>query len=390
VDVTDRVNLEEQLRQSQKLEAIGRLAGGVAHDFNNLLTVVTGYAEILQNRLHADDPVSVEVEHIRKAGERAVSLTRQLLAFSRRQMLQPKVLDLNEVVSEMGNLLRRLIGEDIDLITVLEPKLGRVRADPGQIEQVIVNLSVNARDAMPRGGRLLIETSNVELDEAYARGRVDLVAGRHVVISVSDTGSGMDEATASQVFEPFFTTKRNGEGTGLGLSTVYGIVKQSGGDIWVYSEPDQGTTFKIYLPRLDDLEETGGRDRRPTGPVGGSETVLLVEDEGEVRSLARKILEMNGYTVLEAENGDQALALAQRQERPIDLLVTDVVMPGINGRKLAERLTSLRGNIKVLLLSGYTDDALVREGMLDEALPFLEKPFTTLSLIRKVREVLDA
>jgi two-component system cell cycle sensor histidine kinase/response regulator CckA len=389
VDVTDRQQLEEQLRQSQKLEAVGQLAGGVAHDFNNLLTVITGYSDLTLRRLDNKSPFRSSLEEIKKAGERAASLTRQLLAFSRKQVLQPKVLKLNAIVADIDKMLRRLIGEDIDALTLLEPSLGQVKADPGQIEQVILNLAVNARDAMPQGGKLTIETANVYLDDQYARGHTTIQPGRYVMLSVSDTGCGIDAETQARMFEPFFTTKEQGKGTGLGLSTVYGIVKQSGGHLWVYSEMGKGTTFKIYLPRVDEvIESDEARDTLAELPQG-KETVLLTEDEEQVRQMIRMILEMSGYCVLEASDGEEALAIYKQHEGQIDLVMTDVVMPQMSGRELAQSLEVLHPGIKVLYMSGYTDDAIVRHGLLDQEIAFLQKPFTPDALIRKVREVLD-
>ncbi|MDT4967210.1 MAG: hypothetical protein QOJ64_1947, partial [Acidobacteriota bacterium] len=389
-DVTERRSLEEQLRQSQKLEAVGQLAGGVAHDFNNLLTVITGYSDLSLRRLDNGNPLRASLEEIRKAGERAASLTRQLLAFSRKQVLQPKVLQLNAIVADVDAMLRRLIGEDIDPITLLDPALGQVKADPGQIEQVILNLAVNARDAMPQGGKLTIETANVQLDNQYSRSHTAIQPGNYVMLAVTDTGCGMDAETESRVFEPFFTTKEHGKGTGLGLSTVYGIVKQSGGNIWVYSEVGKGTTFKIYLPRTDDVLDMNTANDAPNELAQGRETVLLTEDEEQVRQMARMILEMSGYHVLEASNGDEALAIYREHGAQIDLIVTDVVMPHMSGTELAHNLELLHPGIKVLYMSGYTDEAIVRHGLLDRDMSFLQKPFTPAVLTRKVREMLDA
>ncbi len=387
-DLTERKRLEEQFRQAQKMEAVGRLAGGVAHDFNNLLTVINGYSDITIGRLPAEDPLRSHVEEVRKAGERAAGLTRQLLAFSRKQVLQPEVIDLNEVVRETEKMLRRLIGEDIVLRVALGPGLGSVEADPGQVEQVLMNLAVNARDAMPRGGKLTIGTENVHLDEGYAARHVSVAPGRYVMLAVSDTGAGMDEETRARIFEPFFTTKGKGKGTGLGLSTVYGIVKQSGGHIWVYSEAGRGTTFKIYLPRVD----AGAREHRPAAEsaegLTGTETILLAEDDELVRSMTRIILSDYGYRVLAAENGAAAISIFESTEEPIHLLLTDVVMPGISGRELADRLTRLRPETKVLYMSGYTDDAIVHHGVLEEGVNFLQKPFTPDALVCRVRDVL--
>jgi PAS domain S-box-containing protein len=386
----EKESLREQLRQSQKMEAIGKLAGGVAHDFNNLLTVIHGYSELMLNSLDQGSQFRQDVQEIMHASERASSLTRQLLAFSRKQVLQPKILDLNVHVSNMDKMLRRMIGEDIELVTLLTKDLGRVKADPGQIEQAILNLAVNAKDAMPNGGKLTIETANVKWDEDYARSRIGVTPGDYVMLSMSDTGVGMSPETREQIFEPFFTTKEKGKGTGLGLSTVYGIVQQSGGNIWVYSEPGLGTTFKIYLPRIEEGTESLRLAAVPTKPVQGSETVLLVEDEEMVRKLAYTVLQRNGYKVLEASNGDEALDVVQgRNGNPIHLVVTDVVMPGMSGRQLADRLVSLQPELKVLYMSGYTDDAIVHHGVLDPGIAYIPKPFTPETLASKVREILD-
>jgi len=389
VDITERRQLEQQLRQAQKMEAIGKLAGGVAHDFNNLVTIITGYSDMLLSRIGPEDPMRRELEQIKKAGDRAHSLTRQLLAFSRRQMLQPKVLDLNAVVTNLEPMLQRLIGENIELVIELKPGLGQVKADPGQIEQVIMNLAINSRDAMSQGGKLLLETDNAELDEAYARRHLPMQPGSYVRLAVSDTGCGMDAATQSRIFEPFFTTKEQGKGTGLGLSTVYGIVKQSGGYIWVYSERGQGTTFKIYLPRVVDPADSVPPVTHWSALPQGMETVLLVEDEPEVRWLVRDMLRHLGYTVLEARHGIEAQVLSIHHAGPIHLLITDVVMPQMSGREIAEQLTSEHPETKVLYMSGYTDDAVVRHGVLAAHMAFLQKPFTPEALARKVREVLD-
>ncbi len=391
LDITDRRQLEEQLRQSQKMEAVGRLAGGIAHDFNNLLMVIQGYADLLAERLPEDDPLRRNAEQIQTASQRATSLTRQLLAFSRKQMLAPKVISMQSILSDMEKILRRLIGEDIQLETSSAPDVGLIKADRSQIEQVILNLAVNARDAMPQGGRLTIESVNVELDASYARPPVVLAPGKYVMLAVTDNGCGMDAETQTHIFEPFFTTKEKGKGTGLGLATVYGIVKQSGGYVWVYSEPGRGTSFKIYLPRVED-DEKHGRDRRADlqAAQGGTETILLVEDERGVRELAREYLEMSGYTVIEAEDGHTALELAAMHAGTIHLLMTDVVMPGISGRELADRVRVIRPKINVLYMSGYTDQAVVHHGILDMDAVLLQKPFTLATLSSKLREILNA
>jgi signal transduction histidine kinase len=385
----EREALQEQLRQSQKMEAIGRLAGGIAHDFNNLLTVIKGYSQLSLVETKEDDPLKENLEEIKKAAEKAADLTRQLLAFSRRQILEMKVLDLNTILGDLDKMLHRLIGEDIELVTLLPDALGRVKTDPGWVEQIIMNLAVNARDAMPKGGKLTIETANVELDEAYARGHIAVKPGRYVMLSVSDTGVGMTAEIRQQVFEPFFTTKERGKGTGLGLSTVYGIVKQSGGNIWVYSEPGQGTTFKIYLPRVDEpLEELKERVVKEE-LLQGKETVLVVEDEEAVRQLAVRILKRQGYTVLDTPDGEGALVICEKQKEPVHLILTDVIMPGMSGRQLAERCRRIRQDFKVLYMSGYTDNAIVHHGVLEEGMNYIQKPFTVEDLARKVREVLD-
>lgn len=396
-DITERKQAEEalhrseeQLRQSQKMEAVGKLAGGVAHDFNNLLTAITGHSEMCLRRLAKEDPLYRRVEQIKKAGDRAAALTGQLLAFSRKQILQPEVIDLNHVVIELNKMLRRLIGEDIDLLMGLGPDLGKVKADPNQLGQVLMNLSVNARDAMPKGGKLTIETSNVHLSEEFASHHMAVPAGQYVMLAVSDTGCGMDSETQARIFEPFFTTKEIGKGTGLGLSTVYGIVQQSGGSVWVYSEIGRGTTFKIYLPCVaGSVAEDQSASSSPE-LSRGTETVLLVEDEEMVRDMATEILREGGYFVLEARHGNEAMALSKQYEGQIHLMLSDVVMPQMSGRELAERLTPLRSNMKVLYMSGYTDDAIVHHGVLEEGTAFIGKPFSPDALTRKVREVLDA
>jgi len=381
---------QDQLAQAGKMEAIGHLAGGVAHDFNNLLMVIMGRTEMLMKDLGEADPRHSTARIIEQTALRAADLTRQLLAFSRKQVLNPVVLDLNAVVSKMGEMLRRLIGEDIALVTGLGSSLGHVRADPGQIEQIIMNLAVNARDAMPEGGRLTLETANIDLDAVYARKHVGARPGAHVMLALSDTGTGMDAQTQARIFEPFFTTKGPRKGTGLGLAMVYGIVKQSGGNIWVYSEPGQGTTFKIYLPRIEDPADAGQGGVALAEPAHGMETILLVEDEDAVRDLASDILAGCGYTVLEARHGAEALRISAAHAGKIDLMLTDVVMPEMNGRELAERLAAQRPETKVLYMSGYTDHAVVHHGVLAPQTEFLQKPFTEAVLARKLREILDA
>jgi PAS domain S-box-containing protein len=393
-DVTERRALEQQLRQSQKMEAIGRLAGGIAHDFNNLLMVISGYSEFLLERLGPDPALRGPAKEISTAAERATSLTRQLLAFSRKQMLAPKVLDLNAVVTENLKMLTRLIGEDIDLVMIPGADLGAVKADPGQIEQVILNLAVNARDAMPHGGRLTIETSNVTLDEAYARVHSPVQPGDYTMLAITDTGVGMDSDTQSHIFEPFFTTK-GPKGTGLGLSTVYGIVKQSGGYIWVYSEPHKGTSFKIYMPHVtvDEaaaVEQPAAAAAKAAEPAETPrETILVVEDEVNLRRLTRQFLENQGYTVVEAADGAAAVQICVAHQGTIHLMLTDVIMPGMNGRELAQRVSEIRPNMKVLYMSGYTENAIGHNGTLDAGITLLQKPFTLHALKAKVREVLD-
>ena len=388
-DVTERLGLEQQLRQAQKMEAVGRLAGGIAHDFNNILTAITGHADLLLEDLGHHDPRRADVDEIRRSAERAAGLTRQLLAFSRQQVLQPKVVDLNALVLDMDKLLRRLIGEDVELATVLDPTLGRVTADPGQLEQVIVNLAVNARDAMPQGGKLTLETRNIDLDSSYTLEHSLVKPGPYVQLTVSDSGIGMDEETQAHAFEPFFTTKPRGQGTGLGLAMVYGTVKQSGGFIWVYSEPGRGATFKIYLPRVDAVHAPAPVAEAAV-VLDGSETVLVAEDEDAVRQIIERALQARGYRVMVARNGSEALALAGRHAGQIDLLVTDVVMPDMNGRVLSQRLMDVRPAIKTLYLSGYTDDAILHHGVLQEGVAFLQKPFSLGALARKVRDVIEA
>ena len=388
-DITERRVLENQFRQAQKMEAVGRLAGGVAHDFNNLLMVISGYTEVLLEHTRKSNPLYPKIEAIHQATDRATTLTRQLLAFSRKQLLELKVVDLNIIVEDMERLLRPLIGENIELQTQLAPDLGRTRADAGQIEQVIMNLVVNSKDAMPNGGKITIQSANARLNNEDVRREYSYIQpGLYVVLSVTDTGDGMDKETQLRIFEPFFTTKEKGKGTGLGLSTVYGIIKQSGGYVLVESEPRQGTTFRIYLPRVEDALEPVGAVGASSSQSGGSETVLLVEDEESVRQLVRETLESKGYKVLEADNGEAALQIVAGYSGNIDILITDVVMPGMSGRELSARLCASCPQTKVLYLSGYTEDAIVHEGVLDPDTAFLQKPFTLQMLVRKVREVL--
>jgi len=389
VDITERAELEGQLRQAQRMESIGRLAGGIAHDFNNLLTVMLSTADLAMADLREGDPLRTDFLEIRHAVERAVALTRQLLAFSRKQVLQPAVLNLNTVIANMEKMLRRVIGEDVDLAVVPTEDLASVTVDPGQIEQVIMNLAVNARDAMPDGGRLTVATQNIELDDTYAAQHASVRPGPYVMLAMSDTGVGMDEHTRARIFEPFFTTKERGKGTGLGLSTVFGIVEQSGGHIWVYSEVGKGTAFKIYLPSSAEGAPARG-PARPAASTRGTETILVVEDEERLRHLIRRTLESAGYTVLAAANGGEALLLLERHEGTVHLMLTDVVMPGLGVRELAARVGALRQEARVLYMSGYTDDTIVRRGVLEQGIHFLPKPFAPDGLTRKVREVLDA
>ena len=389
-DISAHKHLEDQFHQAQKMEAFGQLAGGVAHDFNNLLTIINGYSDLVLQSLPKEHPSRKLVAEIYKAGERSAGLTRQLLAFSRQQILAPQVLNLNEVVAGTDKMLRRLIGEDIRLTTTLNSEPWAIRADPGQIEQVLLNLAVNARDAMPTGGRLTIETRNIELDETYTLTHKDSRPGPHVLLSVADTGTGMTPEIMAKIFEPFFTTKGPGKGTGLGLATVYGIVRQSGGHVAVYSEFDVGTTFKVYLPRAEQKSGVAKPQSRVLAPPRGSETILIAEDEAGVRILSRYVLTECGYKVLEADDGNEALKVAAAYEGPIHLLITDVVMPGQGGRAVAEQMTQLNPRIKVLYVSGYTDDAVIRHGVLREGVSFLQKPFSPVALAIKVREVLDA
>jgi len=387
-DVSERLLLEGQLRQAQKMEAIGRLAGGVAHDFNNLLMVIKGHTELLLNVLPPADHVTRKVEQIDRSADRAAALTRQLLAFSRMQVLQPRAMNLNSVVQEMANLIPRLIGEDIELVVRSSADLGTIRADASQMEQIIMNLAVNSRDAMPKGGRFTIETSNVELDNLYRAAHPIVQPGKYVLLAVSDTGTGMDAETQAHIFEPFFTTKEQGKGTGLGLATVYGVVKQSGGFIWVYSELGRGTTFKIYLPRVDGPAASIPVVHIPSSLARGTETVLLAEDEQDVREVAREFLESAGYTVLEAAGGAEALEVSAAHAGPIDLLITDMVMPGISGQELARKMRALREGIRVIYMSGYSEHAAGEAAKCDAAAMVLTKPFSRAVLLRTVRDIL--
>jgi signal transduction histidine kinase/CheY-like chemotaxis protein/HAMP domain-containing protein len=390
MDVTDRRQLEEQLLQSQKLEAIGRLAGGVAHDFNNLLTGILGYTGFALKSLAPGHPARNDIVEIERAGDRAAALTGQLLSYARRQMIAPKLVQLNALMQNLENLLKRLLGEDVALETRYANDLWPARIDPGQFEQVIINLAVNGRDAMPNGGRLTLETRNCTLDGSYVEQHPEVAPGSYVMLAVTDTGHGMDTATQARIFEPFFTTKEQGKGTGLGLAVTYGIVKQAGGHVWVYSEPERGTTFKVFLPRADSDELADEPESAETASVGGSETLLVVEDEPVVRSLAVRALVDQGYRVLQAADGAGALAMSRAYDGEVHLLVTDVVMPGMNGKELADRLTADRPGIRVLYVSGYTDHAVVRHGVLEEGIAFLSKPFDLRELARTVREVLDS
>jgi signal transduction histidine kinase len=386
-DITPQKSLESQLFMAQKMEAVGRLAGGIAHDFNNLLTGIIGYCDLSLMQANVTDALRRNIGEIRKASERCAALTRQLLAFSRKQVLVPKVINLNVAVADMDKILRQLIGEDIDLVARLRKDLGNVKTDPAQIEQVILNLAINARDAMPRGGKLTVETENVELDDSYVSRHESVLPGPYVMLAVSDTGCGMEEKTLAHIFEPFFTTKE--KGTGLGLSTVYGIVKQHGGNIWVYSVPGAGTTFKVYLPRVEEktTEAPETAERLPE-ELRGSETVLLVEDEELVRQMTREMLTRQGYEVLEASGSDDAVELCSRFRRTIHLMLTDVVMPGMSGVELSKRLASSQPSMKVLFMSGYTSNAIVHQGILDPGVAFLQKPFTIATLSRTIRLVL--
>jgi signal transduction histidine kinase/ActR/RegA family two-component response regulator len=384
------VKSEEQLRHAQKMEAVGRLAGSIAHDFNNLLSVILSYSVMLLRDLKPMDPIRHDVESIRKAGDRAADLTRQLLAFSRQQVLAPRIVDLSESVRGLERMLGRLLGEDIELSTLCERAPWPVRVDPGQLDQVLMNLIVNARDAMPRGGQLTVEITNVVLDERYATEHLGVTPGQYVLLAVSDTGVGMDKQTQEKIFEPFFTTKGAGRGTGLGLATVFGIVQQSGGTIWVYSEPGKGSTFKVYLPKAEGQQQEDYPDTSEPTRLEGSETILLVEDEDEVRIVAREILRRYGYDVLDARNAGEALLTCERFDEPIHLLLTDVIMPQMSGRELAERLAPTRPEMKVLFMSGYTENAIVHHGILDSGVAYLQKPLVPDALARRVRAVLDA
>ncbi len=387
-DVTERRRLEQQLFQAQKMEAVGRLAGGVAHDFNNVLTVILSCSDLVLNGLDEKSPMRSEIEQIREAGKRAANLTSQLLAFSRKQIRSPQVLDLNAVVSQDERMLRRLIGEDVEVVLRLSPDIGRVYTDPVQLEQIIINLAVNARDAMPTGGKLVIETADVTLDENYARDHLTVKPGPYVLLAVSDSGCGMTREVQAHLFEPFFTTKEHGKGTGLGLSTVYGIVKQNDGYIWVYSEPGQGTTFKIYLPAVKARAVSPPRSRIATEESQCDETILIVEDDPFIRSLASRILSDRGYSILEAHDAVDASTVSRKHQGPIHLLLTDVVLPGASGKQLARSLAEARPEMRVLYTSGYTDDAIIRHGILEAGIAFLQKPFTPEVLRRRVREAL--
>jgi PAS domain S-box-containing protein len=388
-DITERKKLEDQLIKAQRMEAVGILAGGLAHDFNNLLTAILGYSDLMIMGLHQEDPFYAYLGEITKAVNRGSSLVNQLLAFSRKQVLQPRVINLNDAVIDMEKMLRRLIGEDIELITFIEQELGLVKADPSQIEQIIMNLAVNARDAMPQGGKLTLETANIELDDTYCQNHVGVNPGPYVMLAVSDNGIGMDAKTLSRIFEPFFSTKETGKGTGLGLATIYGIVTQSGGHIWVYSEPGKGTTFKVYLPRVEEsLEVLKPKIAAPTF-LEGDETILVVEDDTMLRELICDALRRYGYKILEAAQGGEALLICETNEAPIHLLLTDVVMPKLSGTALSERLRALHPEMKVLYMSGYTENAIVHHGILNSDVNFIPKPFRIQALVQKVREVLD-
>jgi len=388
-DISVRKTLEGQLIHAQKMEAVGRLAGGVAHDFNNMLTVIAGYNRMILDELSTLDPLRGYAEEILKAADRAGALTNQLLAFSRRQIMQTRVVNLNSVISQTEGMLRRLIGEDVQIVINLAPNIGNIRADPNQIEQALVNLAVNARDAMPGGGRLIIETADTQIDETYAKTHMGVKPGDFVLLAVSDTGQGMDSATRQNIFEPFFTTKQRGKGTGLGLATVYGMVKQSGGDIWVYSELGRGTTFKLYFPKVAEAVSNGPTDEPVRHRQEGGETILLVEDEGQVRELTARMLRQMGYTVLVAAGGEEAMETARTHAGVISLLVTDVVMPGMSGKQVADGLVLMRPDTRVLFLSGYTEHTVVHHGVLDSNVDFLTKPFSREGLALKIREIIS-
>ncbi|MBN2708532.1 MAG: response regulator [Calditrichaceae bacterium] len=385
----EKTKIEEQLFQAQKMEAIGRLTGGVAHDFNNLLTVINGYSDLILSNLKKNDPNFENIQKIRQAGRRAENLTRQLLAFSRKQALKPVVLDLNDLILNMEDLLRRLIGEDIDLIIALDKNLDYIKADPGQMEQVILNLVINSRDSMPQGGKIIIETENVILDKRYAEEHHGSFPGKHVMLVITDTGSGMDNDTKSKIFEPFFTTKEKGKGTGLGLSMVYGIVKQSGGSIYVYSELNKGTTFKIFLKSIDEEIEIIPEFKKTPEKLDGTETILVVEDEEAVLELAIEVLKDYGYNVLEASTAEAALEMINKSKEPIHLLLTDIVLPGKNGHELAKEVNSIHPEIKILYMSGYTESVIGNHGMLDEKINLIQKPYSPIDLLRKVRKTLN-
>ncbi len=389
IDITQQKRLEKQLIQAQKMESIGRLAGGVAHDFNNILMVIHGYTDFAFSKISVDKQIRSDLFEIKKAADRATSLTRQLLAFSRKQVLQPEILDLNQLIMNMDKMLRRLIGEDIEYVTIPSEHLWKIKADPGQIEQVITNLVVNARDAMPTGGQITIETKNVFLDHEYVQTHIEVISGNHVMLAVSDSGSGMEKETLERIFDPFFTTKDKGKGTGLGLSTVHGIVKQSGGNIFVYSEVGKGTTFKIYFPQETSKSEPALFSEKKNDSLRGTETILVVEDEEVVRKLVERTLANEGYQVLIAGYGTEAITLSESFQNPIHLLITDVIMPKMSGRELADTLAKVRENMKILFISGYTDNAVVHHGMLDNGIEFLQKPFSPNQLLKKVRDILD-